>query len=1229
MLTGSTIRTASTVSAGGSNLTIAGNADIDDAITNVGNLSVSGTSDLGANVTTTGTQTYTGAVTLSGGARNLSGSTVSFASTVAGGANDLTVTGNTSMAAAVTGLGNLSVTGSSTVSADVTTTGNQTYSGALALSGHRVLTGSTIRTASTVSAGGSNLTIAGNADIDGAVSSVGNLSVSGTSDLGANVTTTGTQTYTGAVTLSGGARTLTGTTINTASTIAGGGNNLSIVGNADIDGVLSNVGSLSVSGTTAASVDVTTTNNQTYASTLSLSGGDRTLTGTNIHFDGDVNNSSNITVVATGNIAINGTMTATNSMVRLDTTGKSTEEASGKIIASSLALKGSGGNHTLNSVTNNVSTIAADTGRLSFVNAGALTVGTVNPVGITATGPVSISTVTGNLTISQNITTTDTSTSAIVLNAGTATAAGTSTGGDILLSGSPTISTGSGGRATFYSGSVSNTTSVAALVSAGNFRYGSNASSANYTKALGAGNYLIYRERPSITLTGATVTRSYDGTTFDSTVSGGYTCTNCVNSEGSLVLTYTGSAEGAKDPGGYVITPSSATHSALGYSVSVTNGSLSIGAKTLQLYGSVGLDKVYDGRNSIYYGMSSGYSSLTGIAAGDEVYVMGAPVYSGATVGAKSILQGTVTLGGSNASKYSLAWNNGSGNITAAPLTVRIHDDARFSLASDTAGYNGYSISGFVNGETAASVLSGSVSIGRSNAGTNTSGNHIGVLVNSGSTLAGSNYNITYVPGNYTIVGAGQLKVVADNTAFTYGGTAPSYNVTSLQYVADGNVTLTLPVTANGNNRFSHSSLIAGNISFTLGPGGAVMSTSNHTAAGIYQLAASNATISNPLLSKEIVVVGAQTVNPKELLVNSAAGVAKMYDSTVLMGPNLTVGISGNISGDVLSATGIGYYSTKNVSRDASGNVLSNISYTVAGLRLSGADAGNYYYTSTDQFSGSNGKITPAPINAVYVGVVSKKFDGNMSAKLDLPTASFEGVYDGDLVTLARAGGNYITPYPGRDILVNVGSLRLGGTDANNYYLNVSKAISYGDITGIDPKAATADLEVVKSYNWNITPVTSTVERPAVGNLLASTGLKYERVDSGMQPLGSSAALTSSKNILVAGLPPAGGSAETVDSVDSSVSGKAQTPSSQSPQAPADSRKREIARDNSSMLGATLKVLVVEGGVKLPEPNDLRLDRRDVEQRTLPRSEVELLPVPEPELLLQQGALDVNRPLPR
>ena len=127
--------------------------------------------------------------------------------------------------------------------------------------------------------------------------------------------------------------------------------------------------------------------------------------------------------------------------------------------------------------------------------------------------------------------------------------------------------------------------------------------------------------------------------------------------------------------------------------------------------------------------MSSGYSALSGIAAGDDVYLIGAPVYSGSTVGSWNIVQGTVTLGGSNASKYSMTWNNGSGNITAAPLKVRINDDARFTLASDTAGYNGYSITGFVNGETAASALTGAVSIARSNSPVNTAGVHSGVQI--------------------------------------------------------------------------------------------------------------------------------------------------------------------------------------------------------------------------------------------------------------------------------------------------------------------------------------------------------------------------------------------------------------------------------------------------------------------------------------------------------------------
>ena len=71
VLSGATVTTASTVDGGGNALTIGGNADVDDAITNVTTVNVGGTSNLGGDVISTGAQTYTGAVTLSGGDRTV------------------------------------------------------------------------------------------------------------------------------------------------------------------------------------------------------------------------------------------------------------------------------------------------------------------------------------------------------------------------------------------------------------------------------------------------------------------------------------------------------------------------------------------------------------------------------------------------------------------------------------------------------------------------------------------------------------------------------------------------------------------------------------------------------------------------------------------------------------------------------------------------------------------------------------------------------------------------------------------------------------------------------------------------------------------------------------------------------------------------------------------------------------------------------------------------------
>jgi hypothetical protein len=290
-----------------------------------------------------------------------------------------------------------------------------------------------------------------------------------------------------------------------------------------------------------------------------------------------VTSSDNISVVANSSVNLNGTMTATGSMVRFDTAGSVTQTNSGNIVADRLALKGSGGNHTLTAVTNNVSTLAADTGSFAYVNAGNLTIGVVNPEGVNATGPVSITTLTGNLVVSENITTTDTSLNALMLNAGINSFAGNATGGDIVLNGAA-ITVGSGGRASFYTGSVAGTTALAAAIgsSTGNFRYNSDETTTNFTLDISTGSYVIYREQPTVSLTALDARKMYDRQAW--TGGKGYSCNTCLNGDSFYTMVnYTGSSQGAINVGNYAITPDGNLMSRLGYAIgSLTSGTLFI-----------------------------------------------------------------------------------------------------------------------------------------------------------------------------------------------------------------------------------------------------------------------------------------------------------------------------------------------------------------------------------------------------------------------------------------------------------------------------------------------------------------------------------------------------------------------------------------------------------------------------------------------------------------------------
>jgi hypothetical protein len=139
---------------------------------------------------------------------------------------------------------------------------------------------------------------------------------------------------------------------------------------------------------------------------------------------------------------------------------------------------------------------------LNMVTGSALTIN--NAIGAnTALTKVNFSTTSGNLTLGANITVSGTGTDAMIFNAGSDTAAGTTTGGNIIISGSPTFTTGTGGRATFYTGSISGSTGLTSLIGSGThrFRYNSDETTTNYSAALSSGQYAIYREQPTLTIT--------------------------------------------------------------------------------------------------------------------------------------------------------------------------------------------------------------------------------------------------------------------------------------------------------------------------------------------------------------------------------------------------------------------------------------------------------------------------------------------------------------------------------------------------------------------------------------------------------------------------------------------------------------------------------------------------------------------------------------------------------
>jgi hypothetical protein len=418
-----------------------------------------------------------------------------------------------------------------------------------------------------------------------------------------------------------------------------------------------------------------------------------------------------------------------------------------------------------------------------------------------------------------------------------------------------------------------------------------------------------------------------------------------------------------------------------------------VGRLSLAVGGVSGVNKVYDANN---------VANLTGTAAvsalsNDDVALtgFGLGTFGNQNVGNRSITVTGYTLSGADAGNYNIVQPTGvTANITAAPLVITANADAKIiTQADNTAGYNGVSYSGFVGGETSSVVSAGSITrtgMGAASGASDAAGNYTGVLVPGG--YSSGNYNITYANGNYTIVPADTLLVKVTNASTTYG-VAPTFSITSAQYLNGSNVLTSLTQSSASGNTSTWADTAGGSATFTIVPSAASTSTSGNYVVGNYAITGGNTNIVGSNFTS-LSFVGNLAVNQQALIAN-ASNVSKVYDSTTSMS-GVTLGLSGLSTNDLVTVGGTGAFSSKNAG--------SGLGYSISNLVLSGTDAANYYLSGGGSFSGSNGVITPAPLTISGITASNKVYNASTAATVNTAGAIYSGLFGGDQVTVTATG---------------------------------------------------------------------------------------------------------------------------------------------------------------------------------------------------------------------------------
>jgi len=449
-------------------------------------------------------------------------------------------------------------------------------------------------------------------------------------------------------------------------------------------------------------------------------------------------------------------------------------------------------------------------------------------------------------------------------------------------------------------------------------------------------------------------------------------------------LTTTATAGSHVSGSPYSITASGAVDT--DYNISYVSGTMNVTAVALTIT-PVNQTKVYGAASPTLA------ASYTGFVNGDTAASLDTqPILSTTATASSGTGVYAITASGAADSDYTISYVGGTLTVTAAGLTITAVNQTKVYgavLSTLTASY-----SGFVNGDTSASLTTQPTLTTTATASSHVSGNPYTI---SASGAADSNYTISYAAGILTVTPGG-LTITANNQTMAYGSVLPALTA-------------------------SYNGFVNGDTSASLTTQPALTTTasaSSHVSGNPYAITASGAVDSDYSISY---VAGTLTVTPVALLI-TANNQTKVYGAAL---PALTASFTGFVNCD--SAASLTTQPALSTSATASSDVSGN-PYTIA---ASGAVDSDY------TISYAAGILTVAPAALTITAVNQTKVYG---AALPTLTASYIGFVNGDsAASLTTQPTLSTTASVSSDVSGNPYAITASGAVDSDYTINYSPGI--------------------------------------------------------------------------------------------------------------------------------------------------------------------------------------------